>query len=302
MRMVLRSGSHEKGLNQVRTETTISVRYVTTSSEVFAVVEGRVSFATVSRCVASSRQAIVEGDPVVSLLTGKTTAAGPVALAAADLTSLLLEGREDPLEKDENFVGSISEASAQEDVVAGTPIMMGKMILAGLHPLGNGEARESRETETGVVLEVGPNAMTHGGNRLEGHEDVITDHEATLTICGGLLDVRSATTTNAEGVLGEGIANTVMTSHVASFAVSSNVVPVAEGNLVNTNIHVRRCAMISLVVTALEATIANTLTTLKKRLPAGRRPLKTSGQHARCVRTTREATALAEMLANTRMM
>lgn len=272
MRMVLRSGSHEKGLNQVRTETTISVRYVTTSSEVFAVVEGRVSFATVSRCVASSRQAIVE------------------------------EGREDPLEKDENFVGSISEASAQEDVVAGTPIMMGKMILAGLHPLGNGEARESRETETGVVLEVGPNAMTHGGNRLEGHEDVITDHEATLTICGGLLDVRSATTTNAEGVLGEGIANTVMTSHVASFAVSSNVVPVAEGNLVNTNIHVRRCAMISLVVTALEATIANTLTTLKKRLPAGRRPLKTSGQHARCVRTTREATALAEMLANTRMM
>jgi len=107
MRMVLRNGSHEKGLNQVRAETekTISVRCVTTSSEVFAVVEGRVSFATISRCVASLRQALVEGDPVVSLLTVKETA-GP-GLVAADLTSLLLEGREDLLEKDEKFVGRI---------------------------------------------------------------------------------------------------------------------------------------------------------------------------------------------------
>jgi len=179
-------------------------------------------------------------------------------------------------------------------------MMMGETNVAGLRPQGTGVARGK---ETGVVLEVGPSAaMTHGGrNRLEDHEDVITDHEATMTICGGLLDVRSATTISAEGVLGEGIANTAMTCHVARFAVSSNVVPVAEENLVNTNIHVRRCAMISLVVSALEATIANTLTTLK-RLAAGRRPLETSGQHARCVRTTREATALAETIANTRMM
>jgi len=122
---------------------------------------------------------------------------------------------------------------------------------------------------------------------------VILDHGAITMICGDPLDVRSATTFSVEGVIVEGHVNSAMMDHPARFAASLRVVLVAEGTLANTNIPCRRCAMISPEACVIEVIIASTLTNLE--MPSG-------GQHARCVRTTRGATALAEKAANTRMM
>jgi len=282
MRMELKSGFSVKGLNQMQLKTGTTVRCVMTINEAFVCVEGRASFATVSRCVASSQLVLVGGDTVVSFPMVRKIA-GKVAFC-------VIGGGPRPGGKGDQFLGmlekfaeSFSEAIALEGLIAVIHITIGMMI--GENVQGNGDV-----VGTGIgALE---DARTHHGGNPCDLEGVSGDQVATWI--GEHLDVRYATIISVEDVIAVGRVNTVTMCQDVRFVASSSVVLVVEEQHVNMTIRCRRCVMISPEASAIVAPIANTPTLVQKSVTAG-------GQHARFVKTTRGVTALAEKAANTRM-
>lgn len=254
-----------------------------TTSEVLVCVEGHASFATVSRCVGSLQLVLVVGDTVVSFPMVREIA-GTVASYVIGVDPRPGGKADQFLGKLEKFAESFSGAIALEESIAVTRITIGKMI--GDHVQGIGKIG----IEIGVLEDTV--ARTHGGNPCE-LDGVSGDHVATAI--GERPDVRYATIISVESVIEEGRANTAMMSQFARFVASSSVVPVVEEQHVNMTIRCRSCVMISPEACATVAPTANTPTSLKKSVQSG-------GQHARFVKTTRGATALAEKTANTRMM